>query len=410
MGLTPSTGQTGSVTDLPVLRRDRTDAKLAGVCAAVARSWNVDPLLVRVGFVVLMIVTNGFAIAAYLAIWALVPERGAATDAAPIRDLVPQTRTWSTHKLVGWVVGGAVVLGLLTTGSGPGALVVVALAVAILRWGMPGPAATPTVAPTAEPRTDFERLALAWQQRLDNVELGLPADWTPVTDTSAPSDAAQSAPLASGQRRASVQRRGTLRTWSGVAIGLGVAWSTLAALQAGGETIVPLAWASATLAVLAMALVVVARPARASRGRPRGLLPLAVATGMATVGLMVPAPWSNAPAVAPRGGPATTYSTTILPADEDVSVGSRTVDLSDVVVTADHTVRFHADMGALRVRLPAQGNVVVTCTADLGSISVDGSVSMGPDLEKRWERIGDPVGPTLTIDLSVDVGSIEVVS
>lgn len=404
MGLTPSTGQTGSVTDLPVLRRDRTDAKLAGVCAAVARSWNVDPLLVRVGFVVLMIVTNGFAIGAYLAIWALVPERGAATDAAPIRDLVPQTRTWSTQKLVGWVIGGSVVLGLLTTGSGPGALVIVALAVAILRWGMPGPAATPTVAPTAEPRTDFERLALAWQQRLDNVELGLPADWTPVTDPSPMSDAAPFAPLASAQRR------GTLRTWSGVAIGLGAAWSTLAALQAGGVSIVPLAWASATLAVLAMALVVVARPARASRGRPRGLLPLAVATGMATVGLMVPAPWSSGTAAAPRGGPVTTYSTTILPADEDVSVGSRTVDLSDVVVIADRTVRFHADMGALRVRLPAQGNVVVICAADLGSISVDGSVSMGPDLEKRWERIGDPTDPTLTIDLSVDVGSIEAVA
>ncbi len=56
--------------------RDRTDAKLAGVCAALARTWAIDPVIVRVAFVVLAFLTNGFVIAAYAALWALLPERG----------------------------------------------------------------------------------------------------------------------------------------------------------------------------------------------------------------------------------------------------------------------------------------------------------------------------------------------
>ena len=51
--------------NLPV--RERADAKIGGVCGALARAWSVDPIIIRVAFVLLGFLTNGFIVAAYAA-------------------------------------------------------------------------------------------------------------------------------------------------------------------------------------------------------------------------------------------------------------------------------------------------------------------------------------------------------
>lgn len=56
------------------LRRSRSDRMLTGVCGGVASYLKVDPTLVRVGFAVLVIVTGGVALLAYLVAWLLMPE------------------------------------------------------------------------------------------------------------------------------------------------------------------------------------------------------------------------------------------------------------------------------------------------------------------------------------------------
>ena len=53
------------------LYRDTDDQKLGGVCSGLARYFDLDPLLVRVGFVV-AIVFSGVSILAYLLLWWLV--------------------------------------------------------------------------------------------------------------------------------------------------------------------------------------------------------------------------------------------------------------------------------------------------------------------------------------------------
>jgi phage shock protein C len=57
------------------LRRSRSDRMLAGVCAGIADYLRIDPVVVRVGFVVLAFITWGVAILAYLAAWIVMPEQ-----------------------------------------------------------------------------------------------------------------------------------------------------------------------------------------------------------------------------------------------------------------------------------------------------------------------------------------------
>ena len=54
-------------------RRSRADRVIAGVCGGLSRYFGVDPVLVRVAFVVLTL-AGGSGILAYLILWLVVPE------------------------------------------------------------------------------------------------------------------------------------------------------------------------------------------------------------------------------------------------------------------------------------------------------------------------------------------------
>ena len=61
--------------DLGRIRRSLTDRKIAGVAGGIARHFDIDPLLVRVGLVLLAIFGGG-GILVYAAGWLLMPEEG----------------------------------------------------------------------------------------------------------------------------------------------------------------------------------------------------------------------------------------------------------------------------------------------------------------------------------------------
>jgi signal transduction histidine kinase/phage shock protein PspC (stress-responsive transcriptional regulator) len=63
------------------LRRDTRRAVFGGVCAGIARKLGIDPVVVRVGFVVITIASSGFGALAYLLAWACIPA-GPAESAA----------------------------------------------------------------------------------------------------------------------------------------------------------------------------------------------------------------------------------------------------------------------------------------------------------------------------------------
>ena len=56
------------------LRRPLDDRMVAGVCSGVARYLGIDPVLVRVGFAVLAIVTWGAALLAYPVLMFIMPD------------------------------------------------------------------------------------------------------------------------------------------------------------------------------------------------------------------------------------------------------------------------------------------------------------------------------------------------
>ncbi len=55
------------------LRRDTRRAVLGGVCAGFARKLGIDPVIARVGMVVITIASSGFGALGYLLAWALIP-------------------------------------------------------------------------------------------------------------------------------------------------------------------------------------------------------------------------------------------------------------------------------------------------------------------------------------------------
>ena len=66
------------------LYRSRTDTVIGGVAAGLANYLNTDPALVRVGWVVLALVTNGVGLLAYLVCWVAVPEEPKAASVEPV--------------------------------------------------------------------------------------------------------------------------------------------------------------------------------------------------------------------------------------------------------------------------------------------------------------------------------------
>ena len=71
------------------VRRSARDVKVAGLCGGVAEKWDVDPILVRIAFVLLAL-SAGIGLVLYLAGWLLLPVEGKQT--APVDDLFGETR------------------------------------------------------------------------------------------------------------------------------------------------------------------------------------------------------------------------------------------------------------------------------------------------------------------------------
>jgi signal transduction histidine kinase len=86
----------------PRLERDPDEFWLAGVCAAIARRIGVDPIIVRIGFAILVLASAGIALIAYVIAWAAIPQ--AKEESAPAAT--PKIRRSN------WRVAGGV--GLLT--------------------------------------------------------------------------------------------------------------------------------------------------------------------------------------------------------------------------------------------------------------------------------------------------------
>ncbi len=59
-----------------ILRRNTHNRQIAGVCAGLADYFGLDPTVVRVGYILLSILSVGFpGMLVYVILWLVIPER-----------------------------------------------------------------------------------------------------------------------------------------------------------------------------------------------------------------------------------------------------------------------------------------------------------------------------------------------
>src|SRR5688500_12283836 len=73
------------------LYRSETNKMLAGVCGGIAEYFNADPTLVRVGAVVLILITGGAGILAYIIGAIVIPVKPATTSDTPAAASTAET-------------------------------------------------------------------------------------------------------------------------------------------------------------------------------------------------------------------------------------------------------------------------------------------------------------------------------
>jgi phage shock protein PspC (stress-responsive transcriptional regulator) len=93
--------------------RPRADRQVAGVAAGIARRYDIDPVLVRVGFVVAAF--SGIGAALYIAGWILLPEEPADPTAPP------QPRR--NYLMIGLAIAAAITVSSLFGHNGPDVLI-----------------------------------------------------------------------------------------------------------------------------------------------------------------------------------------------------------------------------------------------------------------------------------------------
>jgi phage shock protein C len=99
----------GQTTPQRVLRRSRTDQVLGGVSGGLGRYLGVDPLLIRLGWIALVL-AGGSGILLYIIAWIVIPLED---ETAPLGP-APVTTSPQAAQALRYLIGGALVLfGLL---------------------------------------------------------------------------------------------------------------------------------------------------------------------------------------------------------------------------------------------------------------------------------------------------------
>jgi phage shock protein C len=88
-----------------VVRRSRGERVIAGVCGGIGRYLGVDPVLLRIAFIVLAL-ANGLGVIAYVVAWVAIPEERPGQPLAA----APEPRRGTGRLVLG---GSLVVLGLV---------------------------------------------------------------------------------------------------------------------------------------------------------------------------------------------------------------------------------------------------------------------------------------------------------
>ena len=434
------------------IRRSATDVKLTGLCGGVAQHWGVDPVLVRVGWALLAL-SGGIGLVLYVAGWLLIPVEG--SDKALVDDLFGESvRRWPKELWITLVVVASIVMVMIFGSFSPFGIAP-AIVIAVIwyfgfykgRHSKPDRATAPShdgetePAQPSEPQfvryqgppTAFTQAAEAWQRRVEEHTRQVAAggraaqtsshDWpTPPAANLSPATPdpeviehtaflaepdpvgiyADPAPLAP-VKMSDTKSAKRLRLVSLIVLGLTL--SGLGVVQGVGIALPLVAYLAAALLVIGLTLV-----AATWFGLARGLLPVGVILAIAVLIVTAGGPQLRVPVETTFSHAYTTVAELPVAGDTE-DFGRLTVDLSQLAVTADTSYKAHVDLGELQVTVPEDAHVVVNYTADVGAVHAYGDeIQAGSELTGQVTdpQPAQPGQPTLTLNLSVDAGNIQV--
>ena len=368
-GPAPDTGPRvgwDDIRDLARIRRSRSNRRLAGVAGGLGRHLDIDPVILRVAFVVLTFF-GGVGLLLYVALWLLLPEEG--KDWAKIK-LDRRSRT------VALLIVGALALVLLVShgwwGEGGGPFFFLAVVVGAI--------------------------ALATQlPRRDRGRSGGPGEAAAVDPGYPPAPSYQ---VPEQPRPVNPRKRGPILFWFALAV-TGVAVGTLAIVDLAGADIAPSAYPATVLAVCAAFLLL-----GSFFGRAGGLILVGLVAAAVTVGTTVADRWdphstSVRPVSAAEVQPAYT-----------MDVGEIKLDLTgvrDPDALDGRTIHVSGDVGHLEIHVPAGVTVETDAhVSGVGGINAFGRSSGGIDTSVTAVHDAGARAPQLTIDADLHVGGIDV--
>ena len=370
------------IRDLGRIRRSRSNRRIAGVAGGLARHLDVDPVILRVAFVVLTFF-GGVGLLLYVALWLLLPEEG--------RDW-GRVRLDRRSRTVALVIVGLLALWLLFShgwwGDG-GAFFFLAVVVGVValatqlprrdRSASPAPPAAPTETEAAAPAT-------------------APAAAPTVSGTTyqpPPSYAVAEQP-----RPVNPRKRGPILFWYARAV-IAVALGSLGIADLAGADVAPSAYPATALALCAAFLLI-----GSFYGRAGGIILVGLVSAAVMVGSTVADQWDP-------------HRTTVRPVAASSVVdtyrldgGELVVDLTQVKDPASldgRTIHVDGNVGHLDIRVPAGITVVSHAeVTGVGGIHAFGDDDGGSSVSLTATHDAGAGAPHLTIDSQLHVGAIDV--
>jgi phage shock protein PspC (stress-responsive transcriptional regulator) len=390
------TGSTGprvtrdEVRDLGRLRRSTTDRKVAGVAGGLGRHLDVDPLILRVAFVVLVFF-GGAGLILYGACWLLVPEDG--DDKAPF-NLDERTRTVALM-----IVGAVAALALIGDSWGafwfPWPVAIVAL-IALWLLTRNNPPAAPPVPPVPYDQTYAAPTYAPAAPAQDNPYAaaaapgpGYPAQYPPPPYVAPPVV----------QRVPNPRKRGPILFWFTIAL-IALAEGLLGIADLAGANIADPAYPALAVAICGVMLVI-----GAFFGRAGGIILVGL---LATVGL------AGATAATEWEGDQVNVTPATASSLDDrywLDAGEQVIDLRDVADLRNldgRTLEVEGGVGRIEVILP--DGLAATVSADVdgpGDVILFGEEHGGIDVNEI-DFDGSDSDPEIFINAQLGVGQIEV--
>jgi len=382
------------IRDLARIRRSRSDRRVAGVSGGLGRHLDIDPLIVRVAFVVLTFF-GGVGLLLYLALWLLLPEDG--SDWATVK-LDRRSRTAAL------VIVGIIALALLVSHGwwgdpGPFLFLVALLAVILVgtsltrrdRRDVPPPGVTPGATPyAAGPEQPAQTTAYdATGAPTATYPAGYPAP------SYAPSYTQPEQP-----RPVNPRKKGPILFWFALGT-MAVALGALGVADLAGADIAPSAYPATALGLSAAFLLL-----GSFFGRAGGIILVGLVAASVTVGTTIADHWNP-------------HSTTVIPttsaavqSEYTMDVGEIRLDLTEIrdpQALDGREITLDGNVGHLEVRVPEGVTVVSESTiSGVGGISAFGRDAGGFDTSLTSSRTAGVGAPHLTIVTDLHVGGIDV--